>query len=361
MKVAIMGAGLAGLSCAVLLERNCIIPDVYESEHKVGARFANTEAIMNLLDYPVKDSLRYIKDRYGVKVQPLNPLKSLIINGPGCSAKILGELGYITARGNYPEALEVQLGDLSRAKIVMNSYFTLDDLKERYDYVVVATGNEKEPMRQQVWETDVVANLLGANIIGSFDPNTAQVWLNDLFAPSGYCFLLPYNEKTASLTIAVPGTEGTDLEELWHRFLRIIDWNYEIKDTFSLYSYEIGRNKDLVKDKIIFVGNAGGFLMPFLGFGQFTSMLSGFEAAKAILKGNLKTYEESMEPLIKSYHHSLNMRKIISSMNNEWYDRVIRMLQIAPFNITFSKFPLPVLKAISAILSPLAARATRKI
>ncbi len=336
MKVAIMGAGLAGLSCALILERNNIIPDVYESEHKIGARFANTEAIMNILDYPVKDSVQYIKQRYGVKIQPLNTLKRLILNGPTCSAKIQGELGYITARGNYPGALEVQLGDLSRAKVVMNSYFTLDDLKESYDYVVVATGNEKESKRQQVWETDVVANLLGVNIIGSFEPNTAQVWLNDLFAPSGYCFLLPYNEETASLTIAVPGTEGTDLEQLWQMFLGVIDWNYKIKDTFSLYSHEIGRNINLVKDNIIFVGNAGGFLMPFLGFGQFTSMLSGFEAARAILKKDMQAYKDSMEPLIKSYHHSLNMRKIISSMNNERYDRMIRMLQITPFNIDFT-------------------------
>lgn len=89
MKVAVMGAGLAGLSCAVLLEQYGLTPDIYEAQYKIGARFPNTEAIMNVLEY---------------------------------------------------------------------------------DYVVVTTGNSQEPRRQHIWETDVVSNLIGANLSGSFTP-----------------------------------------------------------------------------------------------------------------------------------------------------------------------------------------------
>ncbi len=347
-----MGAGLAGLSCAVLLERQGIIPDVYETKYKIAARFPNTEAFMNILDFPVKEAFKYIETKYKVKLKPLNLLRKLIIHGPQHTAVIKGELGYITVRGNHPDALEVQLGDISKAPVITNSYFTLDDLKDKYDYVVVATGNSREPKRQQVWETNVVTNLIGVNIIGTFDPNTAEVWLNDRFAPQGYCFLLPYNSGTASLVLAVPGTEGVNLENLWQRFLKIFNRPYEIKDTFTLHSFEIGRNKSIVKDKIVFVGNAGGFMMPFLGFGQFTSILSGFEAATAIANRKLEHYEESMKPLVNSYYNSLKMRRIFASMNNAWYDMLVKILQMKIANVSFSKFPAPILKTIATVLDP---------
>lgn len=352
MKIAIMGAGLAGLSCAVLLEKYGISLDVYEAQYKIGARFPNCEAIMNILDFPVKDYLVYINDKYNVKIEPLNFLKRLFIHSPQHTAAITGELGYITVRGNHPDSLEVQLGDILKSPVITNSFYTLDDLKERYDYVVVAIGNSQESRRQQIWETDVVTNLIGANIIGSFDPNTAELWLNNSIAPKGYGFLLPYNSGTASLAIGVPGTEGVNLENLWQNFLDTLTFQYEIKDTFLLHSYEIGRVKTLIKDNVLFVGNAGGFIMPFMGFGQFTSMLSGFEAAIAIANRNLEYYEKAMEPIIKSYYQSLNMRKIASEMNNSWFDLLVQFLKYTPSNIVFSKFPLPFLKTVQKVLDP---------
>jgi flavin-dependent dehydrogenase len=352
MKIAIMGAGLAGLSCAVLLEKYGITPDVFEAQYKIGARFPNCEAIMNILDFPVKDSLKFIEKKYKVKLDPLNNLNRLFIHSPQHTATITGELGYITVRGNHPDSLEVQLGDMLKSPVITNSFYTLDDLKEKYDYVVVAIGNSQESRRQQIWETDVVTNLIGANIIGSFDPNTAQLWLNNRAAPKGYGFLLPYNSGTASLAIGVPGTEGVEIEKLWQNFLDTLTFQYEIKDTFSLHSFEIGRVKSLVKDNVIFVGNAGGFIMPFMGFGQFTSMLSGFEAAIAIANHNLDYFSKAMEPIIKSYYQSLNMRKIISEMNNNSFDLLVQSLKFKPSSIVFSKFPLPFLKTVQKVLDP---------
>ncbi len=356
MRVAVTGAGLSGLACAVLLERGGLTPDVYESKHKIGARFANTEAIMPLLDFPVKDYYRYLLDRYGVAPKPLNPIRRVILHGPTRETEISGNLGYITARGNYPEALEVQLGDMSRAPVEVNSCYTLDDLKARYDVVVVATGNNREARRQGTWETDVTANLIGAAVRGTFDPYTAEVWLDDRFAPQGYGFLLPYNSGTASLVIAVPGTEGVNLEKLWEKFLASIPRRFEIRDTFQLYSFEMGRNSAIVRDNVLYTGTAGGFVMPFMGFGQFTSMISGFEAARAILKGNLKQYEREMRPLRRNYHMSLKMRRIIAAADNDWYDRIVRILERGPVKRAVGNASFPILKAMVAALDPLIRR-----
>lgn len=38
MKIAIIGAGLAGLSCAIVLEKQGIIPDIFEKTGFIGDR-----------------------------------------------------------------------------------------------------------------------------------------------------------------------------------------------------------------------------------------------------------------------------------------------------------------------------------
>ncbi len=356
MKVAIMGAGLAGLSCSVLLEQYGVLPDIYEAQYKIGARFTNGEAIMNILDFPVEDCFNYLDRKYEVKLNPINTLESLVIHGPKDSALIEGNLGYITARGNHPHALEVQLGDISKAPVFTNNYYTIDDLKAKYDVIVVATGNSNEPKRQRIWETDIVANIIGASIRGTFNPHQAEVWLNDSYAPQGYCFLLPYHNNIASLCIAVPGTAGVNLELLWQKFLESLHFEFNVKDTFTLHSFEIGRNKTLVTENLMFVGNAGGFVMPFLGFGQFTSMLSGFEAAIAIANGNMQSYIDAMQPLIDSYYPSLKMRRVLAGMNNNKYNLLIKILQNKYANTTFSKFPIPILKLVANVIDPFIAR-----
>jgi len=137
---------------------------------------------------------------------------------------------------------------------------------------------------------------------------------------------LPYHSNIASLCVAVPGTEGVNLELLWQRFLATLHFQFSIKDTFTLHSFQIGRNKSLVSQNLVFVGHAGGFVMPFLGFGQFTSMLSGFEAAIAIAGGNLQSYVEAMQPLIDSYYPSLKMRRLLASLDNNKYNLLVRIL-----------------------------------
>jgi hypothetical protein len=52
VKIAIMGAGLSGLACALMLERNGIRPEIFESKGEVGDRFINGEAF-ELLCLPI--------------------------------------------------------------------------------------------------------------------------------------------------------------------------------------------------------------------------------------------------------------------------------------------------------------------
>jgi flavin-dependent dehydrogenase len=48
MNIAIMGAGLSGLACAITLEKHGITPEIYESRSRVGDRFVNWEVLLSI-------------------------------------------------------------------------------------------------------------------------------------------------------------------------------------------------------------------------------------------------------------------------------------------------------------------------
>jgi len=55
MDIAIMGAGLSGLSCAMTLEKNGISPTIFEKRSQIGDRFVNGEVLLSIFAFPVHD------------------------------------------------------------------------------------------------------------------------------------------------------------------------------------------------------------------------------------------------------------------------------------------------------------------
>ncbi|WP_353505385.1 NAD(P)-binding protein [Clostridium sp. Marseille-Q2269] len=68
MKVAIMGDGISGLSCAKTLEMYGIKPTIFEKRNRVGDRFVNAEAMFSVLDEPIKDCIPYLRGNYNINL-----------------------------------------------------------------------------------------------------------------------------------------------------------------------------------------------------------------------------------------------------------------------------------------------------
>ncbi|MBN3376534.1 hypothetical protein CF087_22175 [Clostridium botulinum] len=77
MEVAIMGAGISGLSCAIILEQYGITPTIFEKRNRVGDRFINGEAMFNILNKPVKDCIHYIAENYHINLKPIDQVNKL--------------------------------------------------------------------------------------------------------------------------------------------------------------------------------------------------------------------------------------------------------------------------------------------
>ena len=111
-------------------------------------------------------------------------------------------------------------------------------------------------------------------------------------------------------------------ETLWNRFYNRVcsdlGQSLKVTDQFHIRNYQIGLCKKPRIGNTFFTGNCFGATMPFLGFGQFESMLTGVYAAKDLC--GLGDYETLTKPLRKSYHYSLTLRRTMEALDNAAYD-----------------------------------------
>ena len=59
-----MGAGLAGLSCSYEIEKNGIIPTVFEKKRRIGEDVDFNISTLKLFDRMYEDPIKYVKDKY---------------------------------------------------------------------------------------------------------------------------------------------------------------------------------------------------------------------------------------------------------------------------------------------------------
>lgn len=357
MDVAIMGAGLSGLACAITLEKNGITPTIYEKRSKVGDRFVNGEILLSILSRPVQDCLESLSEDYGIYLKPTSPIHKLELFSKNERAVIEGQLGYTNIRGREQHSFESQLEEQTKATIHFNSDKTYEQLLSSYSHVILATGDGKDAKRTRNYREDFTVSIKGATVEGVFDQYSVAAWLNYDIAPFGYCYLIPYSEKEANISLAIPDLpENRDIQinNLWDKFYDLarsqLNQDLPITDQFQITNYSIGICQSARIGNTFYVGNCFGTVMPFLGFGQYASILSGIYAAYDIC--GLGKYEELMMPLRQSYGDSLVLRRAMEKLSNKGLDRIVHSLQGTIGNKLFQTNLINPLRVASFLLRP---------
>lgn len=357
MKVAILGAGLSGLSCAITLEKHGLEPVVYEKRSQVGDRFVNGEVMLSILHRPIGDCIAYLSEKHGLYLHPTGHISKLHILSANKNSVIHGNLGHINIRGRDSDSYEAQLARQYSGKIVFDSSASYEELLQDYTHVVVATGDGDYARRLGNFREDLSVSLKGATVEGRFDRFSSAAWLNYDYAPKGYGYLIPFSDREANVVLAYPDdldNQRLSMESQFEGFLRHVEdtlhQSLRITDGFQITRYPIGICRSPRIGNTFFVGNCFGSMMPFLGFGQLTAFLTGVYAAYDLC--GLGHYEELARPLTDSYHHSLILRRTMEQLDNEDLDRFVGMLDGYLGHKLFNSPSFNALKWASRILEP---------
>lgn len=357
MKIAIMGAGLSGLACAITLEKHQIPFSIFEKRSQVGDRFVNGEALISALTRPINDPIAYLSEKHGIYLQPLSPMRHISFFSPQKQSQLSGQLGFINIRGRHSQSFENQLLRQLKTPIVFNSSYSYEQLLQDYTHIILATGDAAYASKIQDFDMDFTVTLKGATVEGKFDRHKVYIWLNYNLAPQGYAYLLPYSEQEACITIAYPdypSNQAISPEKLWERFYALARTNLKqpltITDSFQVTRYIIGLSAEPRIGNTFFVGNCFGAVMPGFGFGQFESIMTGIYAAQDLC--GLGNYSDLTKPFRSSYQHSLVLRRTMELLNNSQLDNLVSLTNHNIAQKLINNKHLNPLKLASRLLRP---------
>ncbi|MCT4562845.1 MAG: NAD(P)-binding protein [Maledivibacter sp.] len=321
MKVAIIGAGISGLSCAHEFQRLGVKPTIYEKNDYIGEMHPHVAAILSILHRPMKDSLSYFRADFGLDITPLNTLNTLVHYSESKITTIKGNFGYFFERSKEKKSVKKQLySQLEKPRIIFNELADYEKLSKKYDYVIVGSGNSNFTQEKGCWYDWVTTHVKGATVLGEFDPNTLIMWINKGYCNNGYAYLTPFNSKRASLILVVTDIAEKQVDFYWDKFLYYEDIKWKVVEEFRL-KHNTGYVYPNKIDNLCFVGNAGGGIDPFLGFGMMNSLISGAMAARSIVKGY--DYNKLTKFINKQNLDMYEFRRSFNKLNNRGHNMIL--------------------------------------
>jgi flavin-dependent dehydrogenase len=287
--------------------------------------------MFSILNRPNKDWVPYLANDHHINLKPIAEVNKLFIHSKNEISSINGKIGNTNSRGRHEESYESQLASQVKSKINFNSTYEYEKLCKDFDCVILATGDGQYACNLGNYRCDLTCTIKGAIVQGDFVKGNPHVWFNYEILPKGYAWLIPFSEKEANFVIAYPDYPDNiklDINDLWDKFYNLacanLDQNLKITDNFEITKYIMGICDKPKIDYTYFVGNCFGTISPGLGFGQYTSFLSGIYSALDICKQG--TYEDLSKPLFENYNHSLALRRFLENLTDDKIDFGVKNL-----------------------------------
>ncbi len=314
--VRIVGAGLAGLTAAVILARGGRSVEVYEKKTRLlPSSGPHTEGIRN---YGTIDALKELRAQ-GFELEPFGVVRRTIRFSPKFRNVLHGPAYYLFMRGREDYTVDQMLYAGAKQDGV-RFYFGRTHDPSNAD--IVATG----PPRGQF-------NILGAGYTfteeGShLEPDTVYALLDNGTAPGGYLVITPGIRFHSIYSVSWTELRFEKLLAMTEAAFEI-PWIRAILGT-SRWVSKINGRAYFVRDPIesaerrgsLLVGEAGGFQDAIAGFGFRYAVLTGALAARAILDG------QDYRGLLKGkfgdeFQRASDFRGWLNRATNEDFDKLV--------------------------------------
>lgn len=316
----IAGAGISGLTAAIILGKQGYKVNVYEAQSTVGKRFnGDIQGIENWSD--IEDSLKKIQG-YGLDINfEYSPaVRGLEIWGPNIHKKILNNIEdrpfyYMVQRGDFEGTLDRSL--LQQALAIPGVTVFFDKPVRDYSEIdIVATG----PIAK-----DKNIDMLASGYTFDIDLDDMGVLIFDeKIAPDGYGYFLVMNGKGVIATCIMKNYSR--LNEYRESLVSVIAEKYDLpKERFKCFNGFGNFYLQSFQASRMFVGEAGGFQDFNFGFGMKYAMESGYLAAQSIIHGD--SYEKNVKDnLLGKLKASIVIRYVFMLFNNLSYPFIISQL-----------------------------------
>jgi flavin-dependent dehydrogenase len=325
-EINILGAGISGLACGIILRRNGYAVNIYEKNSDVGMRFNNDwQGIENWSEH--MDALKQIES-YGIDIsfeyEPINYLYFHL----GKKNKLLDvkKSAYLVCRGKEKGCLDTDLLKQAR-NLGVNVYFNSKIVDNIH---INATGPKK------------VSGLVKGITFPTKSADSYHIALGEKIAKGYYSYLLILNGHGTIATVFGPKYSrkaNEFLENTINLFSDYIDTK-ELSEGKTIGGYGFFEIKENLHDKngALLIGEAGGFQDFFWGFGMRYAIQTAYLAARSIM--NNESYEELIKVNIrKKMKHSLRNRVVFESLGKLSYPGLYYLL-------TKSRSPLKILNKI---------------
>lgn len=346
MKVAIIGAGLAGLACAHELSRNGIPADIFEKKNYIGSHTTHTSATLKLFDKTGRDSLKSLRKKFHFKLSPMCPLKEMVMLSPENRFSVKGNLGYIFLRGMDLSSLENQLAAGFKPSVRFNENIRISDLEDKYDHIVVASGDCTIAKELGLWTTNLNTYVRIGTAIGKFETGSIRMWFNTEYSKHCYCYMIANSSKEASIILTADNASSIDAEYYWKTFLTIEEITYPIIETMD-FEYNLGYVSNVRPGNIYFTGGSAGLTDDLVGLGVFNALESGALAARSIVEG--EDYARLVRPLQKSMEECHKFRELAGTFSNEDYNKLLAFLDTPGIKQFVYKEPFSRLKKYTPV------------
>lgn len=323
MRVAIIGAGAAGLACAYQLYNNGIKPVIFEMKSWLGETLDLPAVQLNMFFSPVKNPLKYLQKHYGITLKPHYPIERLTTITASGVHFLSCNIGYIFKRGFYSHGPAIQLHRHFEPDIVYNTKVQYEEIKDDFDVVVVADSSFDTAERLNLFTPTFDAYVRVAEIQGVFDTTLIKLWFNTEYAKTGYAYMVPYDGMSARLILIVRNISHSEIDHYWNKFIEQENLNYPITDIKDL-RHKVGMVYPVNVDNVYFVGHAGGTIDDMLGFGVFNSILSGLMAGDAIAQN--MDYNKLFSVINKDFRKKHELRKLVDTFDNNSFDNLCNFL-----------------------------------